>query len=423
MVMRRIFISHKANETETDKFLKDLSAKLKEDPAFDVLIDTERLKEGQKWRNEIYTWMGLCHCAIILLSKKAIEDSIWVPRESNNLVWRKELEPSFVLIPIYLKTKPDEVKQKSFFKDLNLEEYHGPVLESDKEMIEGIEKIKQRLLSELKPNSILTPLERVTVEIASYLKNVSDEHIEEASERLEVELGPWAPKDNKRHTLALKMLQVGVRKSTKAMKVLARRIPGDIDRIFDLLKPSWVDLCAARWVSHCVTMEHKPKRAIVLNAKRSHTAEMYVRRAGSCCQPPEFDWTVCRYDCKFGAGGADEIERDIMKSLILQFQIHPTDDKEQLMRVLEVCNEDREPVYLIIKYSKEIASFLPNIQKNLGLITMFLIGSDNLPPEKELEDLYYKYLPPLQFGKEQDAIDDCYYAQKQINQTKKFRSY
>jgi len=73
----RIFISHSAKEFETNIFLEKLSLKLKEEPAFDVLVDKERLTLGCKWRDEIYTWMGLCHGAIILLSKNLLPKKLF----------------------------------------------------------------------------------------------------------------------------------------------------------------------------------------------------------------------------------------------------------------------------------------------------------------------------------------------------------
>jgi hypothetical protein len=86
MLNPRIFISHGNRDTEALLFLDQLSEKLQEQ-GFDVLVDRRRLQGGAKWRDEIYTWLGLCHAAVIVLSENVFEqDSIWVPRETSILL-------------------------------------------------------------------------------------------------------------------------------------------------------------------------------------------------------------------------------------------------------------------------------------------------------------------------------------------------
>ena len=97
----RIFISHSAHEPEARQLLKKIAAGLKK-AGFVVLLDRKRLKAGSEWRPEIYTWMGLCHGAVVLLSPSALRPESWVSTEATILRWRKALDPRMELVPILL---------------------------------------------------------------------------------------------------------------------------------------------------------------------------------------------------------------------------------------------------------------------------------------------------------------------------------
>src|SRR4051812_24231830 len=96
----RIFVSHSNNDPHSRAYIEAIEATLGA-AGFEILVDRTRLEPGNKWRDEIYTWMGLCHAAIILVSDAAIRpESIWVPRESSILLWRRTLDPAFNVIPV-----------------------------------------------------------------------------------------------------------------------------------------------------------------------------------------------------------------------------------------------------------------------------------------------------------------------------------
>jgi len=101
----RIFVSHSANraeEPETQVFLDTLVAQLQTGLDCEPLTDQKDLEAGDEWLQRLYAWMGLCDGAVILLSPRAVrrENSTWVPRETNLLLWRKALDPRFVVIPV-----------------------------------------------------------------------------------------------------------------------------------------------------------------------------------------------------------------------------------------------------------------------------------------------------------------------------------
>jgi hypothetical protein len=67
--------------------------------------------------------MGICHAAIILLSKAANHpNSIWVPRETNILLWRRTIDPSFVVLPVCIGALTRDDLRTGPFADTRLEE-------------------------------------------------------------------------------------------------------------------------------------------------------------------------------------------------------------------------------------------------------------------------------------------------------------
>jgi hypothetical protein len=47
------------------------------------VLDDEVILKGQDWVNELHTWMGLCHAAVIPFSGAAVTESAWVLNEAT----------------------------------------------------------------------------------------------------------------------------------------------------------------------------------------------------------------------------------------------------------------------------------------------------------------------------------------------------
>ena len=123
---RRIFISHNsAHNAESRMFLDELidALRIEKDQAgnriFEVLVDRD-LTAGQPWRGPLYTWMLLCHAAVLLIDKNT-PDTTWVPREAMIFRWRKELDKSFDLLPV-LRGVGKSILSESPFKEMGLED-------------------------------------------------------------------------------------------------------------------------------------------------------------------------------------------------------------------------------------------------------------------------------------------------------------
>lgn len=122
----RVFISHSAHpvdEPATQKFLTALVKAIDATPDLQALADQKGLQAGDAWLQQLYAWMGLCDAAVILLSPRALlrSNATWVPRETNLLLWRKALDPRFVVIPVLIGgLQPDDLQGHPFIADARL---------------------------------------------------------------------------------------------------------------------------------------------------------------------------------------------------------------------------------------------------------------------------------------------------------------
>jgi len=125
MLRRRIFISHSNKDPVAEQYLHAVDSALTA-AGFDVLVDTKHLGPGASWRDELYTWMGLSHGAVILVSDSVLcDDSVWVPREASILMWRRTLDPTFVVVPVCIgSVTPDDLAGPPF-RDLQLQSIQG----------------------------------------------------------------------------------------------------------------------------------------------------------------------------------------------------------------------------------------------------------------------------------------------------------
>ena len=137
----RIFISHSAHPVEepaTQKFVAALVKALGATPDLQALVDQNDLQAGDAWRQQLYAWMGVCDAAVILLSPRAVlrSNATWVPRETNLLLWRKALDPRFVVIPVLIGgLQPADLQDHPFLADARL---------SDLQLAPGLTDVQKR---------------------------------------------------------------------------------------------------------------------------------------------------------------------------------------------------------------------------------------------------------------------------------------
>jgi hypothetical protein len=387
---RRIFISHSNSDPDSLAYVDSIHAALTQ-AGFDVLADRKRLEPGAKWRDEIYTWMGLCHGAVILVSHAAIHpESIWVPRETSILLWRRTLDPSFVVVPVCLGTVKPEHLSGGVFMDMQLGEIETAPATTPEELVVAL---KDRFAPLAAPK---TPLEVLATRLAELLLQTSDGAIEEAIDALPIDTNSLMPAGNRRLALALALLQAPLRESEAAIQVLSVYLEAArIDQIVWMIAPSWVDLCAARWLADCAVREMN-KPAVVLNAVTQFCARMYVDRAG--CRPPRTRWPMVVSTGVHGEQAAIEIAAEIEQNLIQEFRL--ADDpqmpnpRERLAAILQERQRKRNPVFATLTLSPGIAGALSELQRLLPSVTFIVLSGKEFPDSAWVKDKLVRLIEP-----------------------------
>jgi hypothetical protein len=424
----RIFISHSAKETETHRFLQTLSARLQEkkntpeidyeDVEYDVLLDEERLEYGSRWRDEIYTWMGLSDGAVILLSPSALREDpepSWVFQEGSILKWRQNIQSNFIIIPVYMGgVAPEALKQHKLFKELQLTELQGHVLSEGLPQEEVIEAINKRFTEKLKPlprDNVLFPIEYLAETIAEWLKNITDNRISTAAEKLHIDLKPWHPGDTSRYNLALKMLLTPLQDSFEALRILLDPLDEETARnIFYSLAPSWVNTSAALWLALCATASPK-KPIVILNATEEWSLEQYVFRA--CSRPPRSRWKI-HHVPDIGANKR-ELLATIEELLISRMpkELRTPDAEENRRRLREwtkTYNKKQTPVCVVLNCIANTDHWLqklPEVKEALPDVAFLICTGDTIPAKTDPE-IYKSIEPPLTQVEEKQAMLSFY---------------
>lgn len=243
-------------------------------------------------------------------------------------------------------------------------------------------------------------------------KDRKNDIINEVANKYNLEITPRLRDGDLCFPLAMGMLNLGLRKSVRILAELCAHNLGyeNIKSILDLLAPTWVNLSAANCICKCALNDGQNK-AVALNASKFDSAEMYVRRA-SCL--PSRAWPIDHYSGIFGGDPVNDIVQEIKHLLmphILKRQEYSKNTKYYNLEILDerlkYFKENGKPVFVVLDYSKEIASLLPDIQRSLPYVTLFLLTGDNLPQPVELEELDYEILlPELGLKAESEALNE-----------------
>jgi nucleoside phosphorylase len=244
---------------------------------------------------------------------------------------------------------------------------------------------------------------------------IRDKIIKEVAKKNKLEIAPHLRGGDLSFPLAMAMINLGIRKSAPILAGLCAHNLGskNLKSILDLLAPIWVNLSAANCVSECA-LDRDHTKAVALNASVFDSAEMYVRRA-SCS--PSGTWPIDHFTGIFGVDTVNGIVREIEYLLIpriLKMENYSGKSQEALLEILRKrlknYKEIGTPVFIVLDYSKNISRLLPDIQKALPDVTLFLLTGDNLPQPIELGKHCKLLLPELGLEAEYQALDDVNFA-------------
>jgi hypothetical protein len=341
----RVFVSHVNNDPSGEAIWPILRERLTAS-GFDVLVDREVITAGALWRGEIYSWIGLCHAAVVLISRQALSnpDKHWVARETTCLICRRYVDPSLRIIPVLLDgITLAELEATERFRDLQLGETQC-VVGGDLDSIAAA--VSAGLANLQIPRETL--LSKLANGIRAELSQYHRYQIEAVLDDCEVDLGAWSPAGDPHRLLAMHMLAVDVE---KLPGILGRLVDfnstqrQNIRRIADLLFSNWVEIEAVRGIVEegIKKANDGTRRVLSLNAPNERLAELYALRAFPSFRP---EWKLLRLTSVFGECAdmadavrqvADEIELEIERNV----KVRPTSHQVNPERRAAATRADR----------------------------------------------------------------------------------
>jgi hypothetical protein len=185
MAALKLFISHSsrlddaAGAQDTDEnwaLLREICDTIKAQNfgvEIEILVD-QFIGTGKDWEKYLNLWLAECHAAIILYSKRALQQSDWVKKEATILYWRWQVEKDFSLLPVFFEdeTEPEDAEE-GFWKAIGLQQVNSATCPRDATVIvnEIMAQDKfQQLLARLKTQKALsTPFTDIANELRIHL--------------------------------------------------------------------------------------------------------------------------------------------------------------------------------------------------------------------------------------------------------------
>lgn len=402
-----VFISHSASrDPYALGVLKKITSQLKRD-GFDVWWDEERLQGGDNWRQEINMWLGLCDCAVILFSEKALA-SHWVLKEATNLIWRRSLDDNFVVLPVLLKDVTHDDLQTEDYGPLAINEIQA----TGSDTPTGIARKVSQTLAPLKQSAkVASPWRRLEDIIVFSLYEIEIRRptaLIQAASSLGADFGLWQPnlRPSYSERLARILLQVDLATATEALKVLAPLFPDQsktANRLIDILAIFWINPLA---VARLPGLRKLPfeKRVVCVNGKEyPFTSQNYIRRASWATT----DWLVVATTKAPGdeERQIDAIEAEIRASLRRNSGV-PEAYGYEVVEAHLTRRQAKEPLFIIVPPGLD-EDVLDEVRKRFPAFIFFLLVGGELSEveKKRLKDRNILLLSPeLEPGQEESAF-------------------
>ncbi|RIK40644.1 MAG: hypothetical protein DCC55_14310 [Chloroflexi bacterium] len=423
MLKPRIFISHSAKDPFAETARDQLFTALAE-AGFDPFLDKRRLQPGARWSNELHTWLGLCHGAVILFSADALA-SDWVLKETTILTYRQTLDEKFPILPVLLPGVQVADLQKPPFAALDVTatqafkvEAPGDATASD--LVTRCVELLSPLLPQLTSESPLQKIERI---LASGLNNIGRNNLEQVAGALNIELPPWQPDESYTQAFvrALFHQEIGVIEQVMAQLVPYPVINRDfLSRMLDILLTVYaIDPSLVTPIPAVVRCPQYERRNVAVNARFMSTGEMFIQRA---CW---FDarWTVWRAHNRGGTDAAGNLLSELRAWGARLYNL----DEDEFASADEFYDYLDAKIASLTRDSPTIV-LVPDKIRNLGLVpairsryeglTFFLLRPKEAIDEQVLKSAYIVFLEPFQPELEEQWVNLRGAARKSIEPPK-----
>lgn len=320
--------------------LDALEKKLKQ-RGFDVLLDRKRLEGGQRWRQELHTWMASCHGAVILFSENAYKDSEWVLKEATILSWRKALDPDFELVPVTLSPVKGTWLSKGDYEPLAL----GEIQTIDGDLREkAVTKVVARL-APLLDACPATPLDEVLSFLAEKLRPIKPATLKNIAAKLGKPI-QWDPARDTADQFAREILHVDLARVKDVMLELQPFVSADALEIVNMVAPFCIDPVVAAPVARVAlrTPAKPPRDAVALNATDPDIGELHIQRA----RQRLLRWVVIPVTAGGGADQTGSLLRQIREALLVKVP-QGRGKPAILASVLKTAREDGDPYFILLQ--------------------------------------------------------------------------
>ena len=385
----RIFISHSAKDRAAAALLEALEHTLQEN-GFDVFVDRTRLLPGSVWSKEIYTFIALCHGAIVLLSETALE-SPWVQAEVATLNPRRVADPeSFLIVPVLVDPVTDadlETGALAPFELARLQAVKHATADDVPRIIERFLALRDRFRD--------TPFDRLAAVVVHEMPEDAP-LLESAAREMGVTLKDVQP-DRAARAVAMAFFHVGLEKVEDGLRLLAQRMSKTgATKVVKVVVPFWVDAVAVAPLIRA-TLSPPPRPVSLLNASREWTARQYIHRAEG--RYP-FTWHIIPIT---GAGGEHTAGTVIseIRDYFRKRADEPVDDDWIDRRIAG----SKDKVMVVMPPTIRIETIAAVRRKYPHCVCLALTGR-HVPKPERFEDLDAVVLTPaLQDDQEEAAYD------------------
>lgn len=386
------------------KFVEKLETDLVD---FEIQWDRRVLFDGQDWRPKLYTALGTCQAAIILLTESAVT-STYVPLEAMILTWRRLLHPNFVVIPVFFEGfSVDTLRsQTSPYYGIGLEDIQGATRHTYSDETGAVDSIRQGLAAvsaagDIKEIAVLDSL-------GAILQLLPDSILDSAKGYLPQPAFEWDPVIPKWFQLAAAILQRPLSKLIPSLQVVLPEIPPDKKkRLYDLVSPQWVDPRAAIpiWQYTLATTPTQPSKVLLINAKEEDTCKCYVRRAWGHKASHVYHIVPLQI---LGTPPGEELEERVLRAYDLSVNhkgadvAWTSDRRSRVMNALSKRATESLPVYYWVREPDVDIGTLTWIANNIpAAYIIYLYGC------QEVDDTQACLLKPqLVDGAEDNAVAD-----------------
>lgn len=435
----RIFVSHSAKDDDAAAFLRALVARLKAD-GFDVFLDRERLRAGDRWRQVLHNEMNLCHGGVLVLSRhvvppkdaqddagKPLQASTFVPIEASVLIHRETIGRGkplpFPLVPVVVRGADETQFQLGTWKSLDLRSYQNLRAVDAANAAEKAAAVAEALRPLFQKRAD-TPLDRVEQRLGAILEGVPVGVLEAAAAALAGGArgapDPGLPADpawdgavDGPAELATRLLRAEVPLVYQALRALQSHVePPHLEEIYYLVAPCWIDYRSAIRLQE-IARSAALQRGVAINGKElAFTPRMYVRRAD--CQTRQFAWRIREVPHKAGDDPASYYETRVRHALLdlvgLGGETGPSTVLDQRIREeLARAAQLEEPYFVALSWPGPGTAVLKSLQDRYPCLNLFLLATRFREDEGPLAARSIQYLDPeldTRVESEHKGLDD-----------------